>query len=237
MTPALAGLLERRAERFAVAERRRLANHRFSLIANDCWGGELHRVLGEPFRTPFIGLMIMAPCYLRILGDLPRALASPLEPVERSRYVVPNRLRADRPYPVGVLADVDAEVHFLHFATWEDAAEKWSRRAARVDPGELFVVLTADKMYCTDDEVTAFAALPFERKLLIAARTYGLDEELIVHPFSWHAIQLYRRSAARFDAVDWLNGGPGFVGRARRASRAARFGGWGARMPAGLAAG
>ncbi|MCW2968709.1 MAG: hypothetical protein JWM71_2481 [Solirubrobacteraceae bacterium] len=225
------------AERVGRAQRRRLRNLTFSLVANDCWGGEAHRVLGLPYRSPFAGLMIMAPCYLRILADLPRALAGEIVPVERSRYDAINRMRPSwgaSPYPIGVIEDLDAEVHFLHYPSFGEAVEKWQRRAARVDLENLFVVLTADKSYCTEDTVNAFTALPFEQKLLLSARAYGVPNEVVVDGYSTHAVRLFRRTLAQYDVVEWLNGGSGDLSRPQRLLRRAALAAWADSLPVSM---
>ena len=50
------GALRRRAEWFARREATRRLTEPFSIVSDDCWGGELYTLAGRPFLTPFVGL-------------------------------------------------------------------------------------------------------------------------------------------------------------------------------------
>jgi uncharacterized protein (DUF1919 family) len=52
----------------AIAWRRQqLQSQEVSIISNDCFGGEYYRLLHLPYNTPFVGLMLIAPCYIKLL--------------------------------------------------------------------------------------------------------------------------------------------------------------------------
>src|SRR2546430_15876081 len=95
------GALRRRAEMSAHREpHKRLRSQTFSIVSDDCWGGEVYKLTGAPFATPFIGLYIIAPSYLKILRDLPTALTSELVQTKASRYPEVEQVRKDvRPFP------------------------------------------------------------------------------------------------------------------------------------------
>lgn len=215
----------------------------FSIISNNCWGGAIYRSLRRPYLSPFAGTFLMAPCYLRMLADLPAHLRNPLRPAADSRYesIRLTRGRVLPAYPIGILGD-DVEVHFLHYATWAEAAEKWARRTARLRWDRLFVKFS-EQNESTLDGVNQFLALPFERKICLTNRT-GLSGQHVVclggaGPTTRGQEDLeYRRY---FDVPAWLCGGQTRGGAAlRRWSR--RADAWAAlasvrRRTAGLAHG
>ena len=211
--------------------RARLRAGSFSIVADDCWGGEIYRLTGRPFATPFIGVAIAGPCFMRILRDLPAALASELVPVDRSRYpdAERDRQRFPRgPFPVGVLAEVDAEILFMHYGSWDDAHEAWMRRRKRVDVADPLIKIGTHpgRPGAVDSELLAeIARLPFRRKLVLAdAPVPSVNTALA--PYHEDAVVRLHRGAARFDHVAWLNGGDGQVSPAQRALRTLKYAGW-----------
>ncbi|MHC5830493.1 MAG: DUF1919 domain-containing protein, partial [Nostoc sp.] len=107
----------------------RLKNRNFSIISDDCYGGSVYRELGLQYTTPFVGLFILAPCYLKLLSNLSYYLQSDLLFQQHSKYpeVEYKRLDKDNNYPLGVLRD-EIEIHFLHYDNQEEAHNKWQRR-------------------------------------------------------------------------------------------------------------
>ncbi len=143
----------------------------FSIVSNNCWGGSIYQSLRRPYLSPFVGMFLMAPCYLRLLEDLRGQLAHPPRPLAESRYeaIRLTRGRGSPRYPIGVLGD-DVEVHFLHYASWDEALAKWTRRCARIRWDRLFVKF-GDQNESSAECVRRFLALPFSRKLCLTNRT------------------------------------------------------------------
>ena len=65
------------------------------------------------------------------------------------------------------------EIQFLHYHTEEEAAEKWYRRAQRVNMDDL-IVIGMDQNLCTVQDIEDFDKLPFERKLMFS--THNLPQ-------------------------------------------------------------
>ena len=102
------------------------------------------------------------------------------------------------------------EVHFLHYASENEAVEKWGRRKKRINFDNLFVKF-CDRDLCSDDEITAFAKLEFKNKVFFSSRENRAGSSLVFlkdyqndacvgslyeHPWS------YRK---HFNIVKWLN--------------------------------
>ena len=92
--------------------RARLKNKTFSVIANNCWGAEVYKEAGLPYLTPFVGLYIFAPCYIRLLSDLKVYMGQELQFIPVSRYAFANAQRATMTakYPIGVLGQGAAAI-------------------------------------------------------------------------------------------------------------------------------
>jgi uncharacterized protein (DUF1919 family) len=189
--------------------RSRLERDDFSVVCANCWGSEIYRHVGIPYRTPFVGMIIEAPCYLRMLRDLPAYLSAPFEWTGDSKY--PHiKARMDggtlERYPIGVLRG-DVEVHFIHYATAAEAEEKWVKRAQRVNWDNLLVSLVE---YGAAEAQAApeYDALPYERKLLITP-----DERPEIRS-AWrvrgdytNAVSLYYHGLSQLDVIAWVNDG------------------------------
>jgi uncharacterized protein (DUF1919 family) len=205
-------------------DRARLGERAFTIVSDDCWGGAVYQRLGLRYRTPFVGLSIAAPDYLTLLGDLRANVEGPLSFRETSRWEHMARERAEssRPnYPIGV-TEHGVELHFIHFDSPRDAEEKWRRRTDRIDWDRLFVKFDAGKPLVGEPERARFAALPYERKLMLLPAGDADNRGVAVPAWTYDGFQQLHRSLESFDVVDWLNGGNGNPGRLRAARAAAR---------------
>ena len=194
----------------------RLANHDFAIVANNCWGAEVYKDLGLAYTTPFVGLFLFPPCYVRLLGDFRRYMATPLTFLSASRY----ESARDAKYPIGLLGDV--EIHFQHYADTDEARAKWTRRVARLphDDAKIFIKM-CDREGATDAQLTAFHQAPFRHKVCFVARQARVRStsdvwlpECASSSEVVDGLTLFRVALPHFDHVRWLNQG------ARRSSRA-----------------
>ena len=139
-----------------------LKNKDFSIISNNCWGGGVYEDLNIPYKTPFVGLFIMAPDYIKLLKNLKYYISLPLTFVEESKY---ERINIEREgqhgfYPIGKLEDI--EIFFMHYASKEEALEKWERRKARINWNNLYIKL-CDNDFCTYELAKEFDGLKFKK--------------------------------------------------------------------------
>ncbi|WP_396638424.1 DUF1919 domain-containing protein [Maribacter sp. R77961] len=139
----------------------RLKNKEFVLISRNCWGGQVYQWLGLPYNTPFVGLFLFGPCYMKLLNDFDRYMKLDLKFCEISKYP-----EAYNDYPIGVLDDI--EIHFQHYESPEEATEKWSRRKERMlkfKNKDNYFFSICDRRRVTDDDITAFHKLDFKNKI------------------------------------------------------------------------
>lgn len=100
----------------------RVRNKNFTIISNNCWGATIYQELNLHYLTPFVGLYLNAPCYIKLLKKLAYYLKLPLTFTETSRYEIYNekKRKGEWSYPVGLL-DGDIEIHFFHYNSQEEA--------------------------------------------------------------------------------------------------------------------
>jgi uncharacterized protein (DUF1919 family) len=180
----------------------------FSIICNNCWGGAICQGLRRPYLSPFAGLFLMGPCFMHLIEDLRGHLAHPPRPARESRYESVRRVYGSLlPYPVGLLGD-DVEVHFLHYATWDEALDKWMRRTARIRWDRLFVKF-GDQNGSSADLVRRFLELPFERKLCLTNRAefHGRGAVVLGGEGPTSRLQEDMEYRRHVDVPDWLCGG------------------------------
>jgi uncharacterized protein (DUF1919 family) len=160
-----------------------------------------------PYNTPFVGLMLMAPCYLKFLNDPHKYIDANLEFVSVSIYPMINELRKYSGYfPIGRILDI--EVHFLHYKSEEEAFEKWNRRKLRINWENLFVKFTLDKDYASNDHLIDFDNLPYLRKVCFSRNNHSESESCIkINNFVENGVFMFRASMKQFDIVGWINTG------------------------------
>lgn len=178
-------------------DRRRLENARFSIVANDCWATGVYRRVGRPFNTPFIGNFLFGPDFTRLVTDLHRCLSEPLKMGVSSRYV------ASPTYPVGTIGD-DVEIHFLHYSSSADAAEKWQRRLERFEWDAARIKVSAGKDRIDDETLSAVRS---RSGGLVLCRSPLVPGDVAVPRFTDNGRALFRRSIRHFDLVEWLRTG------------------------------
>ena len=145
--------------------RRKLRNKKFTIISNNCWAGFVYRSLKLEYKTPFVGLFLYSPDYIKLLENLHYYLGCDLKFVRESKY---DRVD-NKQYPIGILDDI--EIHFLHYKTEAEAYQKWMKRLKRVDYDNLFIKYS-DRDLFTEEHLQRFENLAFENKVFFTARKY-----------------------------------------------------------------
>jgi uncharacterized protein (DUF1919 family) len=186
--------------------RRRLENQDFTIISNDCWGGEVYKDLRLAYKSPFVGLFIMTPCYLKLLHELQEHMQERLVFTNASRYQdLTEQRKKSGDYPIGLLRDV--ELHFVHAFSQEEAAEKWNRRTERIAWDNLFIKMSGGNNACTDVYLEDFDRMPYKNKVcFVPTPRVDLASCVYVPNYVTNGARLYRKSLCHFDVINWLNG-------------------------------
>lgn len=179
----------------------------FTIFSNDCFGAEIYRFMRLPYKTPFVGLMMMGPCYIKFLENPKYYLSYKIKFIDRSMYQEMNTFRENNNnYPLGVLNDI--EIHFLHYKSKSDAAIKWARRVDRVNWNNVFYKFSVDKDYAESDHLNHFELLMLPNKLSISNKIYKFSKTNICVPNNvLDATITFRLSLQFFNLIGWLNEG------------------------------
>ena len=144
----------------------RVHNNDICIISNNCWAGDVYEALNLKYNTPFIGLFVNAPCYVKLLNDFEFYLSSELTFKADSKYDIKGIN-----YPIGVLKDI--EIHFLHYKTKEEAFSKWNRRKSRMPKNiNNYHYKMDDRDFGTKQEILDFHSLSFPNKISFTKAKY-----------------------------------------------------------------
>jgi uncharacterized protein (DUF1919 family) len=170
----------------------------FTVISDTCWGAQFYKHVRRTYNTPFIGLGIDPPDYIRFLGDVEGYLNRELE--LSGIYAVP---RPDGVHwPLGRLGDV--EVQLYHYESFAAARDAWNRRVERIDLDNLHIVFHASRRRAKPADLEPFLALPHERKVAFTREPRA--GAVTVPAWCNNGAELFRRSQRVFDAVAWVAG-------------------------------
>ena len=113
------------------SNRARLNNKNISLICSNCAGGIIYHWLGLRFNSPFINLYMTGEDYIKALENWKDFLnAEIIEDMNR-----------DETYPVGI-GYLGVKIHFVHYAAFDEAIEKWNLRKARLNLDNIAFMFT-----------------------------------------------------------------------------------------------
>ena len=198
---------------YTYQDQKRLHNHQFVIISNNCFGGQVYQWLGKTYNTPFVGLYLNGPCYLKLLQNFDYYLKQDLEFIQESIYPKTKK----HWYPIGKLDDI--EVHFSHYDSQEEAMEKWTRRKKRMleteEKNRLFPVLV-ERDNVDEQIVKEFHKIPFENKLSFSCQDYQLSakENIVLHQKCKERLnstpngkKVFKLAFLYIDIVHWLNTG------------------------------
>jgi len=154
----------------------RLQRENFTIISNNCWGGEIYRNFDIPYQSPFVGLLIFSPCYIKLLKDFKGYLSTSPAFISSSQYEIANENREKgiwKQYPIGLLGG-EIEIHFMHYADEAEAREKWHRRTQRIlwnEPDSFFFKF-CDRDLCNSNLLEEFDHLELPHKVCFTSKQH-----------------------------------------------------------------
>ena len=142
-----------------------------TIISSNCFAGRILQDLGMEYNTPTLGLYFMYPDYIHFLSNLEYYLKdAKIKFTDKSKYSIGNERRNSWShwYPIGLL-DNEIEIHFLHYHSEKEAAEKWYRRAKRVNFNKL-IIIGMEQNLCTLEDIQRFDKLPYKYKYIFTTK-------------------------------------------------------------------
>lgn len=150
---------------FAPLRTKKLKNTHPTIISNNCWAGSVYRYYGLPYSSPTAGLYFFPDDYLRLCYNLRWYMGQELKPLSfnDARHKRQIEEKGQKDVPLGLLGEL--EIVFLHYPTFEEAAEKWARRVSRINWNDVRIKFS-EMNGCSYHELRLFDELPFENKVL-----------------------------------------------------------------------
>lgn len=134
-------------------------NKCFTIISQNCIGGVLYHDLGMKFLSPTINMSFDGPDFIKFVSNIQHYVSLDLK-----EYITDNVK-----YPVGHLGDI--EIRFNHYASFEDAYEKWNVRKSRINFDNILVISTDRDGMQAYDCMELFDKIPY-RKIMYTAKAY-----------------------------------------------------------------
>ena len=171
-------LLKYNRKLFALIHRKKLIFTDFTIISNNCWGGEVYEYYHIQKQSPTVGLFIMADDYIKFIRKLPEYLSANLSFIspQSSKWKNASQVKDDKRfgnYPIGLLEipGESIEIFFLHYHSEDEAKSKWKRRCQRVNWKKLLVKFN-DQNGCTESNVRDFINSDYEHKLFFTIKEW-----------------------------------------------------------------
>ena len=179
----------------------------FVIISNNCWGAEIYKRLNREYNTPFVGLFIVGPDYIRLLENFDHYMSLPLQFTKGSVWFDPPIK-----YPIGKLDDI--EIHFVHYKSNEEVIDKWTRRLSRMNEvldRDKYYIKICDRDYTTPDMFQKFHSLPFKNKISFSIKPINAKEHIVVSEHEGERVPdgvvLYKYSFKYVDLFKWIKTG------------------------------
>ena len=162
-----------------------LKNKDFTIISDNCWGGFIYNHFSIQYQSPFINLFLFPHCYIELLSDFEKNMASELEFIDpnRSKYVkqIPD-INTVNMYPIGVIRG-NIEIHFLHYRNENDANIKWQERKKRINRNNMLIKF-CDRLVDTPDIIRQFDELTFKHKVCFTSKPYPYKSTMTINDFN-----------------------------------------------------
>lgn len=187
---------------------KKLKTTNFTIISNNCFGGIFYRNNALEYLTPTCGLAIMADEYIKFIYNLDYYLSiDDIKEVkiEDSKYS-DHLLKTQYSGVIGKIDDL--EIMFLHYATIDDAREKWNRRKRRINK-ENIIFKFNDQNLCGYSHLKAFQDFNAKYKICFTAKKYENIDSIQLPQFAGYEYVLsdvrekdYKK---QFNMYDYIN--------------------------------
>lgn len=134
-----------------------------SIISQNCIGGVLMHEYNMKFLTPTINCYMSMPDFVIFCENLADNLKIDLQECDE---------RGESPFPIAKLGEL--EVMAVHYKTFAEFREAWSKRRQRVNLDKIFVIMTNRDGF-TEDLLPRIAKLPYEKVLFSHVDYPGYD--------------------------------------------------------------
>jgi uncharacterized protein (DUF1919 family) len=171
----------------------------FSIISDDCWGGQVYRQLRIPYLTPTVGLWIRPQDYLDYVENLDRIHQEDLIFVQ-----------SKKDYPIATLSGI--ELNFMHFDNELEAKEKYMERYARIERGKLLVKIDFGKPGYTKSDMERWNRLRIPNSVAFYPPSSkipaeGVHNGIEVRDWVPNGSRMFNITRRYFDVFNWIRNG------------------------------
>lgn len=180
--------------------RRKLKNDRFSILCSTCIGGIIYHRLGKEFLSPTINMWMDQKEFLIFLENLDEALEQELVFI-KTKY--------DHPVAQLTTKGGSVNLYFNHDKTEEEANRNWTKRKARIDRDNLFIIMY-ELDGITEEDIRRLEKIKCKNKIVLSAHKHDIPYVLTIKPKGATNYLVSDRFGRRpfekkFDFVKWLN--------------------------------
>ena len=195
--------LLRAKERIGLAyEARQLPRKPFSIISDDCWGGQVYRHHKLPYLTPTVGLQVMHTDYISFIRNLqqPDFLDFKEESLTDKFPTIRN------PY---------ALLLCVHYESAESAIKTFRRRYERIMWDNLYFKIDFGKPWYSADDIAAWNQMRLPRSIALlypqlikrGAPAVNINNSIVVENWRRDGSKMYFASRRHFDLMRFLKTG------------------------------
>jgi uncharacterized protein (DUF1919 family) len=154
----------------------------FTIISNNCFGGIIYRNNNIPFQSPTCGLFIMPDDYIKFIYKMKSYLEKDMTEISINESKYKDYLnKINYSGTIGKVDDI--EIMFLHYKDFNEAKEKWYRRAKRINYDKI-IYKFSDQNNCTYQNLLDFQNFKAKNKICFTARKYDDVDSIIFSEFT-----------------------------------------------------
>lgn len=177
-----------------------LKNSNISIFSSNCWAGICYHTLGLPFMSPTINMFESENDFIKLMKNLKHYLAQPVQYCKNGYDDV-----SGLDYPIGIIDDV--LLYFNHYNNFDDAANMWQTRAARVNYNNIAVVAFTE----SEETVYDFESIPYSNKIIFTPLDISSPSSIKISKDNqgrlWAPVCATASSAKNLiDVISFLNG-------------------------------
>jgi uncharacterized protein (DUF1919 family) len=177
----------------------RLVPKSFSIISDDCWGGQIYRQLHIRYLTPTVGLMIRSSDYLNYIENL--------DSIHHDELIF---IKSKKNYPVAKLSNV--RIDFMHYASEAEALKKYFDRYARIDRTKIFYKIDFGKKSYTRSDIDRWNRLQLKNSVAFYPPSLeiprgGIHNGVLVNDWKLDGEAMFDITRKYFDIFAWLRHG------------------------------
>lgn len=154
------------------------------ILCNNCSAGFIYQHFGLTYNTPTVGLFFTTEDFVKLCKNPKHYFSLEIEfidPNNSKNYNILKDTNKFSKYPVGKIDDI--EIYFMHYASNEEAAEKWYRRIKRISYENMFFLLTENE-FATEELIKDFCEISPKRAICLAFNKYPFENSIFVKQVS-----------------------------------------------------